>query len=346
MPSDEQIDAALARRWRRGFLAWGIVAAIVAATIGWSILWFAASRFAQSRMDAWFEQEARRGRTWSCADRRLEGFPSRLSVVCGAASFTGMVEGSKASGRVASLAAGVSLLSPRRVMAGLGSPMTIEALNGSAGLTLAFASLELDLDLQSERFALHGERLEAHWSGPTGAVDGAAQSVEFAAQPAEAQNAYHLELRVTELALPELDAFTGAPEPAALSATALLTGAEPSLAGGWKKRLERWRAAQGRLLLERLTFAKGALEVTAAGDLGLDEQRRPQGRLDIGQRGANAILLRLGAPPAAVGLANALNGLRRGADANRTPVTLPFTFKDGKARLGPLRNLFSLQPLY
>lgn len=349
---DDKLDHAARRRWRRAFLAWGSVSMVVALAAGWTVLWFAASYAAQSRIDDWFAQEAQRGRAWSCPTRRVEGFPTRLYVVCDAPSFSGPVEGVDVRGRLTRLAAGAFLLTPGRVDVDLGSPLTIETRDGSARLALAFARLRLDLrfsldDLQ--RSTLLGEDMEIHWNGPYGAVDGAVQAVELTMQAVDgAEHTYDVAVQSAGVVFPELDKLTASADPAKLQAKARLTGAEPG-EGEWAEHMERWRAAQGRLLIERLAFDKGALEVTASGELGLDELHRLQGRIELGGKGADSILLRLGVPPAAIGVANALGGLLRGPTdkaVGRPAVKLPLALENGKVAIGPLRNVFSLKPLY
>lgn len=354
MPDDDEIEQSAARRWRRGFLIWGSLTAVVALAAGWTILWFAASHVAQSRLDDWLEEEARRGRSWSCPARSVEGFPSKLRLVCDAPTFSGPLDGVEVEARLTRLSAGAFLSTPGHVDVEFGGPLILEARDESTKLALAFARLRLDLRFsldKLQRATLLGDGLEAHWSGPDTTVDGAAQSVELAAQPVEnAEHTYDIAVKSAGLVFPELDKFTDSPDPATLLANARLTGAAAFATRSWIERLERWRSAKGRLFVERLTFGKGALELTASGDIGLDDAHRLDGRAEVGETGADPMLLRLGVPPAAIGVANVLGGLLHGPDADksagRPKVKLPLSFKNGKVAIGPLRNAFSLKPLY
>lgn len=351
MLTDEQIDVSARRRWRRGFLAWGSVAAVAALAAGWTALWFAASFAAQNRLDDWFAQEARHGRAWSCPARRIEGFPLRLAVVCDAASFSGPLEGMDVRGRLTRLSAGAFLLTPGRIDVDLGSPLTLETQDGRARLALAFARLRLDLRFsldELQRAELRGEELEIHWTNVNGAVDGAVQSLQLAAHPVEGiEQAYDVVAQSAGIVFPELDSFANSADPAQLQAQARITGVELAAEGTLVERLERWRGARGRLLIERLAFDKGALQVTASGELGLDEFHRLRGRIEVGEKGADAMLSRLGVPQAALGVANALGGLLRGnADKSGVAARLSVTLRDGKVAIGPLQNVFSLKPLF
>lgn len=350
MPSNVAIDRSETRRWRRGFLAWGLLAALVALALGWTIIWFVASRAAESRLDDWLRKEAALGRSWSCPERRIEGFPARFSLVCAAPTFAGPLEGRQVRVGVARLVAGVSLLRPRHVEAEFGGPLALTAADESARLALAFRRLRLDLDLSLEklqRAALLGDELDIHWASPDGAFDGKARGVDLAARPVDnADQTYDIDLAASGLAFSELDEFAGSDAPADLVADARLSGAAALATGRGAERLENWRLAEGRLAIRRLGFAKGALEVAASGELRLDAQHRLEGRVEIGERGAEPILLRLGVPPAAIGVANALSGLLRGKEAGRPMVKLPLSLWGGKVAIGPLRNVFPLKPLY
>lgn len=351
MSLDEKIDLSAARRWRRGFLVWGSLATVVALAVGWTTLWFAASHVAQSRLDDWFAQEAELGRSWSCPSRSVEGFPSKLSIVCDAPTFSGPLEGVDVQARLTRLAAGTLLSRPGHIDVDFGGPLILEARDQGVKLALAFARLRLDVQLSLEklqRVALLGEDLQIHWNGPNAAINGAARSVELAAQPVDAaEQTYDIAVKSAGLVFPALDEFTNSSDPAALLIDARLSGAAPLATRSWTERLERWRIARGQLWIGRLIFVKGALELTASGDGGLDEAHRLEGRAEVGEKGADSTLLRLGAPPAAIGVANMLGGLLRGGpDAGRPAVRLPLSAKDGKVAVGPLRNVFSLKPLY
>ncbi|PWB83233.1 MAG: hypothetical protein C3F11_07775 [Methylocystaceae bacterium] len=350
MRSNPMIDRSEARRWRRGFLAWGSLAVVVALAIGWTIVWFAASSMAQSRLDGWLEKEAARGRVWSCPERRVEGFPSSFYVVCERPTFSGAVDGTEAQARLTRLSAGAFLWAPGHVDVELVGPLALATKDEKSRLALAFRRMRLDLRFSMEklqRAALLGEELEIRWTDPNAAFDGKARSVELSAQPVEnALQTYDIAVKGAGLAFPELDRFVESTEPASLLIDARLSGAASLAAGRGAERLERWRVARGRLFVERLAFGKGALELTGSGELGLDELHRLEGRVELGERGADALLLRLGVSPAAIGVANALSGLLRGADAGRPTVKLPFSLENGKVAIGPLRKVYRLKPLY
>ena len=59
-----------------------ILLALVA--IGWSAGWFWIRARAASEIDGWIAREAAAGRTWTCADRSLGGYPFRIELRCSA----------------------------------------------------------------------------------------------------------------------------------------------------------------------------------------------------------------------------------------------------------------------
>lgn len=346
----DQIDPSDVRRWRRGFVLWGSVATVVALAAGWTLLWLVVSWSAQARVDDWLRREAGRGRSWACPDRRIEGFPASLRIVCENPTFSGALDGVGVRARVTRLSAGAFLLRPSQVEVEFGGPLALAMPDDDADLKLAFSRLRLDLRISFEKLAnaaLLGDGLEIRWNGPGGSVDGAARSLEFSAQSVDDVEAtYDFAVNAAGLVFPALDAFTDSQDPATLSANARLSGVVLSEARSRAERLERWRSAGGRLLLHRLIFDKGALRLTASAELGLDDAHRLTGRADVGETGADALLLRLGAPPAALGAANMLGRLLRGSESGRPAVELPVAFKDGRVAIGPLRNVASLKPFY
>lgn len=355
MSTDDVEPASETRRSRRGFLLWGAVAALVIFAAVWTVFWFGASREASARIDSWLEKEAAFGRLWSCPARRIEGFPLKLRAVCDDPAFWGALDGVPIEARLSRLSVATSFLTPSRADAELGGPLIIEMQDASALFSLTFARLRLDLRLAGEklqRLTATGAGLEAHWNAPDGAaIDGAIATFELSVQPAQASgdDVYGVELASAGLVFPTLDRFAGSSDPATLTASARVTGAASIFEeSGSMRSLERWRAGRGQLQLQSLVFGKGALEFTASGEFALDDAHRLDGRSEVSIKGADRILLRLGVAPRALGLAHAFNHLLRepNPNADQPAMKLPLSFKDGKAAIGPLRNMFALKPLY
>jgi len=60
---------------------------VVVLAAGWSALWFYAAGRAEADLAAWRESERQAGRTQHCASQSIGGYPFRIEVRCGGASF-------------------------------------------------------------------------------------------------------------------------------------------------------------------------------------------------------------------------------------------------------------------
>ena len=68
------------RRGRAGLFLPYILLAIV--VVAWSGGWFWIRGRAEREMDAWMAREAAAGRTWTCQDRSVTGYPFRIELRC------------------------------------------------------------------------------------------------------------------------------------------------------------------------------------------------------------------------------------------------------------------------
>ena len=69
-----------ARRRNRRYLS--LVLAVAVLMGGWSAFWFYAASKAQKAIDGWRAREALAGRSYSCGEQTLRGFPFRIEVDC------------------------------------------------------------------------------------------------------------------------------------------------------------------------------------------------------------------------------------------------------------------------
>lgn len=122
-------------------------------------------------------------------------------------------------------------------------------------------------------------------------------------------------------------------------------------ADDWNREvLQDWRDRGGHLDVDRLGLVWNGLTVTASGQLGLDEQLRPQGELDAWWRGLPDLVDQLTAAKMIKAEAGMVMKFGLMALANRTAadgiteVNLPLVFDDGQLSLG-LIPLAALRPL-
>jgi len=343
------------RRSRRGlFLPYILLAIIV---VAWSAGWFWIRGRAASEIDGWTAREAAAGRTWSCADRSLTGYPFRIELRCSALT----LERSDGRLRLGPTTAVAQIYQPRLVLFESAGPLHVEQgrLIGDA----AWHSLRGSFHGASDGFT----RASAVVDDPKITVTGsepepiviAGQHLELHARPDPgryaSEGAVDVSLRLGQTQVPQLDALTGTRDPADLALDATLTKATVLGTGPVPRELEQWRLAGGTLDITALSLAKGPQRVQAKGIMALDAAHRPAGRLDLRAAGIDALVgsivgQRFGSEQGAlVGqLVGGLLGLSRrpqpDADADSTPLKdlPPLRLVDGKVVFSgfPIPNVF------
>src|SRR5262249_32894129 len=84
MMSQSAFPAAAPRRRWVLLLPFALVALLAAA---WTAVWFYAAARAEAEIAVWRERERQAGRTQDCASQSIGGYPFRIEVRCGGASF-------------------------------------------------------------------------------------------------------------------------------------------------------------------------------------------------------------------------------------------------------------------
>src|ERR1700730_142070 len=84
MMSQSAFPAAAPRRRWLLFLPFALLVRLAAA---WTGVWFYAAARAEAEIAVWREHERQAGRTQDCASRSIGGYPFRIEVRCGGASF-------------------------------------------------------------------------------------------------------------------------------------------------------------------------------------------------------------------------------------------------------------------
>ena len=278
------------RRARLGLFLPYILLALVA--VAWSAGWFWIRGRAAQEIDGWMAREATAGRTWSCADRSLTGFPFRIELRCSAVT----LERSDGRFRLGPTTAVAQVYQPRLVVFESTGPFHVEqgGLTGDA----SWSGLQGSFHGASDGFTraslvIDGPKVTVAGADPGPiAVDG--RHLELHARPTpgrfESEGAVDLSLRLTQAEVPQLDALTGTEAPADLALDATLTQATVLRTGPVPRELERWRQAGGALDLTSLSLAKGPQRVQAKGALALDSFHRPAGQLDLRAAGVDALI--------------------------------------------------------
>ncbi|GJE13070.1 MULTISPECIES: DUF2125 domain-containing protein [Methylobacterium] len=319
-----------ARRSRLGlFLPYVLLAIVV---VGWSAAWFWIRARTADEIDGWIAREAAAGRTWTCADRSLGGYPFRIELRCSAVTLE-RVDGRFRLGPSTAVA---QIYQPRLVVFESAGPFHVEQgdLTGDA----SWKAFQGSFHGAAEGFTRASAVIDAPNVTVTGAEPGpiavSGRHLEVHARPApgryEAAGAVDVSLRLVQAASPQLDALTATRDPADLALDATLTQATVLRTGTVARELERWRQAGGALDLTALSLAKGAQRVQAKGTLALDNAHRPAGQIDLRAAGVDALIgsivgQRFGSERGAlVGqLVGGLLGLGRRPDAEASTDTTP-----------------------
>lgn len=357
-------DTDLPRRRSRFWLfAPPVLLALVFAA--WAAAWLVIRGRTAEGLDAWIANEAMAGRRWECPDRSIGGFPFRIEVSCARLALQAP-EGMLAAGRLRTV---TQVYRPRHTIFELEGPL--KAASGGIAAEGAWDSLR-----GSFHSAPHGfERVSLVADGPKLRVSGlpagdaalSARRVEAHVRPDPGSaDAVEASARVEGAAVPALDLLVGGAEPLDAELQARITQARP-LPRPSRQDVERWREAGGRVGLTSLAMAKGPRRLEAKGELGIDELRRPAGRLDVAAAGLSDLLAALtggrlpGAASGVLGgtagsvLGGLLGGARReppssgAAQAGGTALSrLPtIRLENGRLHVGPLTVPgVRLMPLY
>jgi len=297
----------------------------------------------QSGLDEWITAEAAAGRQWTCADRRIGGFPFRIELAC--ATLTLQRPDMQAKLGPTTIVAQVYKLG--HVIAEAAGPLQVTA--GSTSIEATWSRLQTSLQIGPDgpqRGDLVADKpvvkVTAADVDPF-TVAAATLETHLRPSPTDATTA-DWALRAGGATIPGLDGLIGGAEPADLDLVIAVTRARDLPARPVAAELERWRSAGGRVDISRAGLVKGPRRVEGNGTLGLDELHRPQGQLSLatariegllgqfvgGKAGGAAALLGalLGAPPAQVQPPD-------GARAGLTPLP-PLRLEGGKLRIGPL----------
>lgn len=292
------------------FLPLGVVVVLAAA---WTIYWFIASEVAKSRFQETRERLAAEGLTLSCATETWAGFPFHFEYSCGAPV---AVLSGKGEARSKQLLLVALAYAPRQIVALLDGPTTVST-NTLKPVTVkherAIAAITFD-----DRDA---PKLSSEF--PALVIDGLGSVAMLMAH-----------------SRPSPDGGTDI----AVSATTLnyQPPGEPPLTVDKVNMLATLREDHN-LKVGNLSVQKGEIQCSGAGSVGLDDQNRITGQIDIETNDMGGLLALLSpllnlTDAQASGLGTMLGLL---GDKSKAPVIA----KDGTLYLGPVR-ITDLLPVY
>ncbi|MDP3408637.1 DUF2125 domain-containing protein [Bosea sp. (in: a-proteobacteria)] len=327
-----------------------VLLALVAA--GWTGFWFVVRARVVDAVDTALAKEAGLGRSWTCTDRSVTGFPFRVELRCGTLALASARWGEAVRVQTGPAVAVGQIYTPNLVIAQITGPLQATLPEGRK-LDLGWTRLEASLMHRSG----DPERLSLVLTAPTASLTAPGLTPETwrataleahlrrnPTRPA-ADQAVDLAIATKGSVLPALDALLGTSEPGDVDIQATLTQTKAFRIGLNPDALEAWRISGGQIELTRLVSVKGPARIEATGQFLIDQTHRPAGQLQASLAGIRQIA---GIPVG--GIAAGLGGLLGGRLSAQLPGVAPgltalppIVLREGRAYLGPIR--LPLQPL-
>lgn len=341
-------------RRRSRFWLYAPFVLLVLIAAGWSGFWFYVQGQVTQTLDNALAREAQAGRTWTCADRSVGGYPFRIEVRCSSLTLTSSRWGDAVNVQTGPSVAIGQIYTPGLAILQVTGPLHAN-LPESRKLNLGWKQFEASVALTLSGF----ERLSMVMAEPNAVLSlpGSADEtwraseieVHLRRNPARpvTDNVMDIAISARGSVLPRLDELLGNTQPGDLDLQASVTQSVAFRRGFNPDALETWRAAGGQVELAKLTSVKGAVRAEASGRLMLDSAHRVAGEINAAVAGIE----RIGGVQVG-GLMSGLGGLfgNRQSQASTTPGLTPvppLVLRDGRFYLGPLRlPLQPLQPLY
>jgi hypothetical protein len=330
-----------------------LVVLIVAAAL-WAGAWYGASEYAKSSLDQAAAAAASGRPGAECANRRITGFPLRLSIACDATAVVEPVRGIAA--RLAGLVAEAPFYRPGFVTTDLASPMTVdgpgdiraEATWRDATVTASAGIWPIGVrhtsgTVENLELKLHGRELpvEAVTVGRGEAGIGASPSV---ANSLRADVSF-VSLKMERSSGRELPEATG-------EARVDLVGAGGTVTRDLDEQLRVWFATGGKLVVDEAVVVVGGVVLSATGTLEVSPAGLISGDLKVSLAGIDRIAdlmetLRPGSRDQAAQVADVLSALARPVETENGPtqrLTSKMSIRDGVVILGfiPLFRLPSV----
>ncbi|WP_306223039.1 DUF2125 domain-containing protein [Bosea beijingensis] len=342
----------LPTRRRSRFWLYGPFMLLAVLAAAWSAFWFYARGRIATEIDTALAREVERGRTWTCTNRSIGGFPFRIELRCSALSLTSTRWGDAVRVETGPAVVVGQIYSPGLVILEASSPAKVTLPEGRV-LDLTWKNLDASFAWRSpERFALVASEPRGVLTTPGlstenwGAATLEAHLRRNPTRPATDQ-AVDIAIAAKGTILPPIDALLGNTDTGEIDLQATLTQAENFRKGFNPDALEGWRAANGSFELTRLVSTKGKARVDGSGQLVLDPLRRVAGDLQLAAAGIEQIGgLRIG--NLLGGLGGFLGGRGNNAGTPQGLTTLPpVSLREGRVFIGPFRlPLQPLPPLY
>lgn len=288
------------RRKRRPWLIALPLVLVAAIGLGWTAFWFQAASVSRSVLAGWQENEATLGRTYTCAEQDVGGFPFRFELRCSqpTAELRSATPPTTLAAKEAVVVAQV--WQPALVIGEATGPLLVGEVGTppvlSINWSLAQASLR-SLPTDPERLSVVLDRpLATSLEGSTAGLLGQANRAEFHARiaggSARRDPVLDLALTLDQALAPGLG--RAAAVPLDLDMVGVLRGLPSLSPRSLKETLRALQAANGRLDVTRARVQQGDIVATGTGRLGLSPRGALEGELQLTVVNADKLLPLLG----------------------------------------------------
>ena len=300
----------------------------VALSIGWLIF----SREVETRLDALIAEEATKGRSWSCDNRKIAGYPFRIEIECINARLkdTGT---SQSNVRLSRLGAVAQIYDPSLIIIEAQGPLVVDSKDqqsATAEWTSLRSSVHINASHKPDRLSIVGEGVSLKFQnkGQTQNLVMTRGEFHLRIKPVDDKPSSDLEFAAKVESLTS-DMMAG-PSIQLETAGTIEQGVLYLNFKGIDT-VESWRQAKGRLQLDVLKINRGEQNIEMKGTLGLDEQRKLSGQIEVSGKGLDDVFKSQGL--------SKLSGLQA------SNLKVPLIFTKGLLLLGPFK-VAELPPLY
>jgi hypothetical protein len=299
----------------------------IALSIGWLIL----SRKVETRLDAMIAEEATKGRLWSCDDRRIAGYPFRIEIECINARIKDSGS-SQSEVRLSRLGAVAQVYDPTLIIIEAQAPLLVFSKDQQIA-RVEWSSLRSSVHIsggEPDRLSISGDgvSVKTQFNGQPSNVVLAHSELHFRIKPENDKPSKHLEF------VAKADGVSSDVMPGPLANIELAGTVEQGiqfLNYRGIESLETWRQAKGRIELDAFKITRGEQNLEVKGTLGLDDQRKPSGQIEVSGKGLEDLFKS--------------QGLSKLSVLQTSNVKVPLIFTKGLLLLGPFK-VAELHPLY
>jgi hypothetical protein len=297
LPSDTQ------RRRSRWPLFLMPILLLIAAT-AWSAFWFYAASQAQVKADAWREQEAKSGRSYTCAKQSIGGFPFRLEVRCDGARVTLTSQTAGATGPVTinlgEILAVAQVYDPKLLIAEFQAPAVVSESQNTPAMQVNWKTARasvVGLPAIPQRASIVFDDVAIDRTNNSVQVPvGRAKHVELHGRLAEGSTrkdpVIESVLRIESGSVQDIHPLLARPFAADIHAK--LTGLKDLMPKPWPQRFRELQTNGGHVEIVQSRIQQDDLIAVAAGTLALNAQGHLDGELQMTVAGIEKIIPALG----------------------------------------------------